>query len=164
MKRRFPGRSCLLMLLLGGSASLVILFVASVIFNQAQAGAQKAEATLPAVVTTAPPRLTATQGVSVTASAPLMGVTIEFGPTAAPAEAITNASATATSEPGSLISATPGLAPLGTLGNPLTVTAEAFSAATKVARFLNRVDATRTANAQEAETAHATLTAAASQK
>ena len=164
MKRRFFGRSCLLMLLLGGAGSLVVLFVASVIFNQAQAGVPKAEATLSAIVTTAPPRPTAIQVVRVTAAAPLMGVTIEFGPTAASTEAAINASATATPQPGSLISATPGLAPLGTLSYPLTVTAEAFVAATKVARFLNRVDATRTANAQEAEMAHATLTAAASQK
>jgi hypothetical protein len=163
MKRRAFARSCLLFLLLSGAGILLVLFVVSVIFSQAQAGTQKSEATAhPTERTFVPPTLTS--DFSVTAAIPMVGVTIESGPTTVPSPAVDGASPTATSFSAGVLSATPGPAPLGTLDYPLTVTAEAYTAATKVAKFLNSVDATRTANAQEAEIAHVTLTAAAATK
>jgi len=67
--------------------------------------------------------------------------------------------ATATSAP--FQTATPGLAPLGTLSYPLTVTAELALDATRVQDYRARLFATRTAAAGQAVDAHAALTATA---
>ena len=140
MNRKFFGLSCLSFVFLCVIGGFLALFAGSVLFSQVQAGLSTA---------TVPPA----------ASSPTLSPSPELAQPTASAIQVTPSPAI-TVPP--LISATPGLAPLGTLSYPLTVTAEFAIDSTRVRAFQDNLGATRTANAQQAQLAHATLTAIAS--
>ena len=140
MNRKFFGLSCLSLVFVCVIGGFLALFAGSVLFSQVQAG-------LPAATVSPFP-----------SSATLPPTADLAQPTASPIQP--TSSPVVTIPP--LISATPGLAPLGTLSYPLTVTAEFAIDSTRVRAFQDNLGATRTANAQQAQLAHATLTAIAS--
>ena len=142
MNRKFFGLSCLSFVFLCVIGGFLALFAGSVLFSQVQAG-------LPAA--TVPPA----------ASSPTLSPSPELAQPSANAIQVTS-SPTITVPP--LMSATPGLAPLGTLTYPLTVTAEFAIESTRVQAFQDSLAATRTANAEQAQIAHVTLTAIAAVK
>ena len=142
MNRKFFGLSCLSFVLLCVLGGFLALFAGSVLFSQVQAGLPTATAAPAASSATLSPSPELAQP-----SASAIPVTPSPAMTIPP-----------------LISATPGLAPLGTLSYPLTVTAEFAIDSTRVKAFQDNLAATRTANAQQAQLAHATLTAMAAGK
>ncbi len=147
MKRKLFGLSCLSYVLLCVAGGFLALFVGSVLFSQVQAGSPVASATpVPASQQTAPGGSDSQLGITMIPPASSIPVDASPTPTYAPP----------------MVSATPGLAPLGTMSYPLTVTAEFAIDATRVKGFQDGIAATRTANAEQAQIAHITLTAAAS--
>ncbi len=138
MNRKFFGLSCLSFVFLCLIGGFLALFAGSVLFSQVQAG------------------LSATAVSPAPASATLSPTSEQVQPAASSIPATPSPAVTIPP----LLSATPGLAPLGTLTYPLTVTAEFAVESTRVKAFQDNLAATRTANAQQAQIAHATLTAA----
>ena len=147
MKRKLFGLSCLSYVLLCVVGGFLALFVGSILFSQIQAGSPMA--------TTTPVPVSPTSALD--AGNSQLGMTIIPPASSIPADA----SVTPT-DVAPMVSATPGLAPLGTMSYPLTVTAEFAIDATRVKGFQDGIAATRTANAEQAQVAHITLTAAAS--
>ncbi len=139
MNRKFFGLSCLPLVFICVIGGFLALFAGSVLFSQVQAGLPTATVSPVPSSATLPP----TTDLAQPSASPIP-------PTPSPAITVPP-----------LMSATPGLAPLGTLSYPLTVTAEFAIDSTRVKAFQDNLAATRTANAQQAELAHATLTAAA---
>ena len=147
MKRKLFGLSCLSYVLLCVAGGFLALFVGSVLFSQVQVGSPVASAT----PVSASPTSTLTAGESqlgMTVIPPVSSIPVDASPTP--------------TDVAPMVSATPGLAPLGTMSYPLTVTAEFAIDATRVKGFQDELAATRTANAEQAQIAHITLTAAAS--
>ena len=142
MNRKFFGLSCLSLLFVCILGGFLALFAGSVLFSQVQAGLPTA--------TAAP-----------AASSPTLSPSPELAQPSTSAIPVTPSPAI-TVPP--FMSATPGLAPLGTLTYPLTVTAEFAIESTRVKAFQDNLAVTRTANAQQAQMAHATLTAMAAVK
>src|SRR5258707_8936180 len=140
MKRKLFGLSCLSIMLLCVASGFLALYVGSVLFSQVQAGSSVATATA----------IPASKTLALTPDQAQLGMTVI--PPVSPNS----------DDSAPMVSATPGLAPLGTMSYPLTVTAEFAIDATRVRGFQDGIAATRTANAELAQVAHITLTAAAS--
>ncbi len=165
MKRKLlGGSSCLLMSGVCLAGSFLTLFIGSIIFNQSQAGMPTATRLFQSTII--PTRLAAsplpTRSIAGTVGAPKIDITIERQSSATldqPGALPGNPTGTPTLSP--MITTTPGLAPLGTMSYPLTVTAESQIASTRLAAFRGSLAGTRTAVAAESETIFATLTAAA---
>lgn len=163
MKRKLFGVSCMTVFLGCIVGSFVVLFVGTIFFNQSQAGAQNATATIRAAFTrAAAPSPTLGQAAALPGSADSVSssgdssvqVTMK-----APGQ-----DPTSTPTPIPWITNTPGLPPLGTMSYPMTVTAQYVMDQTRVAKYLGGVGATETEIANENVSIFATLTAAAPTK
>src|SRR5258706_9101160 len=128
MKHKLFGLSCLSFMLLCIVGGFLALFVGSVLFTQVQAGSPVASPSpIAASQTSAPEAGDSQSGMTVILHATSISVTVI-----------------------PMLSATPGLAPLGTISYPLTVTAEFAIDATRVKGYRDSLAATRTANAEQA--------------
>jgi len=146
--KNLKGGRCVISLAFILLGVFIVLFAASVIFNQQQPG-------VPQNGSVKPPS-TATPLSGVTAAAPGdLGVTIDVpdDPTATPIPTMTVGS-----------TATPGPVGLGTASFPLTLTAQHADDQTRVAGRLSSIDATQTEISRQSQIIFATLTAAAPKK
>ena len=154
MKRKLFGMSCMTLVLACVVGGFIAMFVATIVFNQAQASSQNASATTRAAFTRTPlPTATRSQAEPLPGStdSSSVEVTVETP----------NQVATPTPSPIPWITNTPGLPPMGTMSYPMTVTAQYVLDQTRVALYLGGVGATETEIAQENVSIFALLTAAA---
>lgn len=144
--KNLKGGRCLIWLAFMLLGVFIVVFAASVIFNQQQPGAQKGTLVQPTATLLSPASTAASGDLGITMDAPAEP-TATTAPSAAPVS-----------------TATPGPVGLGTASFPLTLTAQHADDQTRVAGRLSSIDATQTEIGRQSQIIFATLTAAAPKK